>query len=70
MRADVDGVFDEDGGVTVFKHSKEMEILSKDEYDEPGAINMGSSVYSTPVVADNVLYITNKKHLFAIAAEE
>ena len=29
-------------------------------------INMGNSVYSTPVVANNVLYIANKTHLFAI----
>ncbi|MCE9548506.1 MAG: hypothetical protein K8T25_23775, partial [Planctomycetia bacterium] len=32
--------------------------------------NMGSSVYSTPIVADNVLYITNKSYLFAIAFPE
>jgi hypothetical protein len=30
---------------------------------------MGNSVYSTPVVAGNVLYIANKSHLFAIAKE-
>jgi hypothetical protein len=28
---------------------------------------MGNSVYSTPIVAKNVLYISNKSHLFAIA---
>ena len=33
-------------------------------------INMGSSVYTTPVVANNVLYIANKDHLFAIEAEK
>jgi hypothetical protein len=27
---------------------------------------MGNSVYSTPIVADNVLYISNRTHLFAI----
>jgi hypothetical protein len=27
---------------------------------------MGNSVYSTPIVADNVLYIANRTHLFAI----
>jgi ABC-type branched-subunit amino acid transport system substrate-binding protein len=31
-----------------------------------GEINMGNSVYSTPIVADNVLYIANRTHLFAI----
>ena len=30
---------------------------------------MGNSVYSTPIVADNVLYISNKTHLFAIAQD-
>jgi hypothetical protein len=27
---------------------------------------MGNSVYSTPIVAGNVLYIANKRNLFAI----
>ncbi len=33
---------------------------------------MMNSVYSTPIVANNVLYIANKTHLFAIqkSAEE
>jgi hypothetical protein len=35
-----------------------------------GEINMGNSVYSTPIVAGNVLYIANRTHLFAIANEE
>jgi hypothetical protein len=33
-----------------------------------GVINMGNSVYSTPIVANNVLYIANKSTLFAIQA--
>ena len=33
-----------------------------------GVINMGNSVYSTPIVANNVLYIANKSTLFAIKA--
>jgi outer membrane protein assembly factor BamB len=42
--------------------------------DDPNAgtyetINMGNSVYSTPIVAGNVLYIANKSHLFAIVSE-
>jgi hypothetical protein len=28
--------------------------------------NMGNSVYSTPIVAGDTLYIANKSHLFAI----
>ena len=35
-----------------------------------GEINMGNSVYSTPIVADNVLYISNRTHLFAIENQE
>jgi outer membrane protein assembly factor BamB len=50
---------DEDGDVSVFEHSTEPQ--------EPVAENyMNNSVYSTPVVANNVLYISNKTHLFAI----
>ena len=69
----VDGkvyIGDEDGDVTIFKLSPEKEILSVDEYGDSGPINMGNSVYSTPIVADNVLYISNKTHLFAIAEQE
>jgi outer membrane protein assembly factor BamB len=49
---------DEDGEVTVFKLSKELEMVS--------SIRMGSSVYSMPVVANGVLYISNESYLFAI----
>jgi outer membrane protein assembly factor BamB len=51
---------DEDGDVSVFN-------LSKEKHDPIAEINMGNSVYSTPVVANNVLYIANKTHVFAIA---
>ena len=61
---------DEDGDVTIFKLSSKKEILSRDESGDLGPINMGNSVYSTPIISDNVLYITNKTHLFAIAEEE
>jgi hypothetical protein len=57
----VDGkvyIGDEDGDITVFKLAPEPEILAE--------INMGNSVYSTPVVAGDTLYIANKSHLFAI----
>ncbi len=33
-------------------------------------IDMGNSVYMTPIVANNVLYIANRNHLFAIMEEE
>lgn len=52
---------DEDGDVTVFKHGKEKEIISE--------INMGNAVYTSPVIADGVLFIANKTHLFAITPD-
>ena len=60
----VDGkvyVGDEDGDVTIF-------ALSAEPPEPIAEINMGNSVYSTPIVANNVLYIANKTHLFAIQA--
>ncbi|MCB9953719.1 MAG: PQQ-binding-like beta-propeller repeat protein [Planctomycetaceae bacterium] len=60
----VDGkvyVGDEDGDVAIFEHSKEFKLI-----DEPSC---KSSVYSTPVVANGVLYLTSKSALFAIKAE-
>ena len=57
---------DEDGDVSIFKLSAEAD---EDGFVEPIAeINMGNSVYSTPIVANGVLYIANKTHLFAIEA--
>ena len=53
---------DEDGDVSVFKHGKEMEEI---------AVNScGNAVYSTPVVANDVLYISNKSTLFAIGKKK
>jgi outer membrane protein assembly factor BamB len=49
---------DEDGDVTIFEVSPEMKII--------GEINMGNSVYSTPIAVGDTLYIANKSHLFAI----
>jgi outer membrane protein assembly factor BamB len=57
---------DEDGDVAIFKHSADPEVAMIDEAPALGEINMGNSVYSTPIVADNVLYIANRTHLFAI----
>lgn len=57
----VDGkvyIGDEDGDVAIFAHSKEMELIEE--------LNCGSSVYSTPVVANGVLYISTKSMLYAI----
>jgi len=52
---------DEDGDVSVFN-------LSSEKHDPIAEINMGNSVYSTPIVANDVLYIANKTHVFAISA--
>ena len=61
---------DEDGDVAIFKHSTDPTVAMREEDGEPfpalGEIQMGNSVYSTPIVADNVLYISNRTHLFAI----
>lgn len=61
---------DEDGQVAIFRHSADPNIAMKDDGGEMvpyfGEIEMGNSVYSTPIVADNVLYISNRTHLFAI----
>jgi outer membrane protein assembly factor BamB len=59
-------VGDEDGDVAIFPHSADPEVALQDDMPALGEINMGNSVYSTPIVADNVLYIANRTHLFAI----
>jgi outer membrane protein assembly factor BamB len=64
---------DEDGEVSVFKHSADPSEAMKEEDGEMvplyGTRNMGASVYGTPVVAGNVLYIGNQTHLFAITSD-
>ena len=49
---------DEDGDISIFELSAEQKMIKE--------INMENSVYSTPIVANNVLYIANKDTLFAI----
>ncbi|MBM4021984.1 MAG: serine/threonine protein kinase [Planctomycetes bacterium] len=49
---------DEDGDITIFSLGPKKEILAE--------INMGNSVYSTPIAIGDTLYIANKSHLFAI----
>ena len=50
---------DEDGDVCVFASDKKFKLLSE--------VNMGAPVYSTPVVANGVMYVGTQTHLFAIA---
>ncbi len=57
----VDGkvyISNEDGMILVFKLSAEKEQL--------GEVDMHSAVYTTPVIANNVLYIANRNRVFAI----
>ncbi len=51
---------DEDGDVLILQEGKTKKIIAE--------VNMGSSVYSTPVPANGTLYITNRNQLFALAA--
>ncbi|MDB5390764.1 MAG: Pyrrolo-quinoline quinone, partial [Planctomycetaceae bacterium] len=48
----------ENGDVKIFKLSKEKEIVAE--------VSMENSVYTTPIVANDVLFISNKDALFAI----
>ncbi len=65
---------DEDGEMAIFRHSADPEVAMQEVDDERepyyGTRDMGSSVYSTPIIADNVLYISNRAHLFAIENAE
>ena len=54
---------DEDGDVEVFE-------LGKDNKEPIDTITMGSSVYSTPVAANERIYISTKDKLFAIGFEK
>ncbi len=52
-------VGDEDGDIAVFE-------LSKEPQEPLQEINMINAVYSTPIIANGVMYIANKDHIFAI----
>jgi len=52
---------DEDGDVVVLQAGKELKKISQ--------VNMGSTVYSTPVAANGVLYIMTRTDLYAISAK-
>lgn len=49
----------EDGVLVVMKAGKEKELLEEIEFEAP--------IYSTPVVANGVLYIATQTHLYALA---
>jgi outer membrane protein assembly factor BamB len=61
----VDGkvyIGDEDGDIAVFELSNKMNLISENP--------MSSSVYSTPVSANNKLFIADKDHVFCIENTE
>jgi outer membrane protein assembly factor BamB len=72
----VDGkvyIGDEEGDISIFRHSADPAVAMREEggdkYPYYGEIEMRNSVYSTPIVAGNVLYIANKSQLYAIENE-
>jgi len=50
---------DEDGDIVILQEGKTKKVINE--------INMGSSVYSTPVPANGTLYISNRNQLYALA---
>lgn len=59
---------DEDGDVAVFKHSADQRIAMQNGEPITTPV-LNSSVYMTPIAADNVLYIASKNCLFAVEAD-
>ena len=69
----VDGkvyIGDEEGEVSVFPLTTDPAVALVGEEDERhpalAEVDMGNSVYSTPIVANGVLFIANRTHIFAI----
>ena len=50
---------DEDGDITILQAGRELKVL--------GEMNMGSSVYATPVPANGALFISGRNQLFALS---
>jgi outer membrane protein assembly factor BamB len=53
---------DEDGDVVIVQPGKELKVL--------GEMNMGSSVYATPVAANGTLFVSNRNQLYALVANK
>jgi outer membrane protein assembly factor BamB len=53
---------DEDGDITILQAGRELKVI--------GEVNMGSSVYSTPVPANGALFINGRNQLFALAVKK
>lgn len=55
-------VGDEDGKVTIFRHGSSLQILAEVEMGD----SVYSPIYSTPTVANDVLFIATRTRLYAI----
>ena len=53
---------DEDGDITILQAGRELKVL--------GEMNMGSSVYATPVPANGALFISGRNQLFALGVKK
>ena len=53
---------DEDGDISIFK-------LGAENVEPIEEINMGTSIYSTPVAANGAIFISSKDKLFAISSD-
>lgn len=49
---------DEDGDVAILAHGREKKLIAE--------INMGNSVYTTPIVYDGILYVATRSKLYAL----
>lgn len=58
-------VGDEDGDVVIFRHSADK-VIALPHGTPLAELNLTTSIYSTPIVANNVLYIATKNTLYAI----
>ncbi|HVW39623.1 MAG TPA: PQQ-binding-like beta-propeller repeat protein, partial [Pirellulales bacterium] len=68
----VDGkvyVGDEEGKVSIFRHSADP-VMAMPDGAPLAEIEMGNSIYSTPIVANDVLYVVTKDTLYAIESRE
>jgi outer membrane protein assembly factor BamB len=52
---------DEDGDVAILQPGKTLKVLAE--------MNMGSSVYSSPVAVGNTIFITSRNQLFSLGAK-
>jgi outer membrane protein assembly factor BamB len=53
---------DEDGDITILQAGRELKVV--------GEINMGSSIYATPVPANGTLFLNNRNQLFALGPKK